>query len=97
MLVGAKVCDLAEDLLWFVCCLYVGILMPSLTRREFHLWIRTIIQVGIIIVFFLSECLSAAPDILHNLSLKGVSYWYSVNGIFIKDIGCCKKKVFSVE
>ena len=26
LLVGAKVCDLTEDLLWFVCGLYVGIL-----------------------------------------------------------------------
>ena len=26
MLVGAKVCDLTEDLLWFVCGLYLGIL-----------------------------------------------------------------------
>ena len=31
MLVGAKVCDLTEDLLWFVCGLYVGILTSSLT------------------------------------------------------------------
>ena len=31
MVVGAKVCDLAEDLLWFACGLYVGILMSSLT------------------------------------------------------------------
>ena len=31
MLVGAKVCDLTEDLLWFVCGLYVGILTPPLT------------------------------------------------------------------
>ena len=30
MLVGAKVCDLTEDLLWFVCGLYVGILTSSL-------------------------------------------------------------------
>ena len=30
MLVGAKVCDLTEDLLRFVCGLYVGILMSSL-------------------------------------------------------------------
>ena len=30
MLVGAKVCDLTEDLLWFVSGLYVGILMSSL-------------------------------------------------------------------
>ena len=30
MVVGAKVCDLTEDLLWFVCGLYVGILMSSL-------------------------------------------------------------------
>ena len=27
MLVEAKVCDLTEDLLWFVCGLYVGIFM----------------------------------------------------------------------
>ena len=31
MLVGAKVCDLTEDLLWFVCRLYVGILTSFLT------------------------------------------------------------------
>ena len=30
MLVGAKVCDLTDDLLWFVCGLYVRILMSSL-------------------------------------------------------------------
>ena len=30
MVVGAKVCDLTEDLLWFVCGLYVGILTSSL-------------------------------------------------------------------
>ena len=30
MVVGAKVCDLTEDLLWFVCSLYVGILTSSL-------------------------------------------------------------------
>ena len=31
MVVGAKVCDLTEDLLRFVCGLYVGILTSSLT------------------------------------------------------------------
>ena len=31
MVVGAKVWELTEDLLWFVCGLYVGILMSSLT------------------------------------------------------------------
>ena len=30
MVVGAKVCDLTEDLLWFVCGFYVGILTSSL-------------------------------------------------------------------
>ena len=30
MVVGAKVCDLTEDL-WFVCGLYVGILMSPLS------------------------------------------------------------------
>ena len=33
MVVGAKVCDLTEDLLWFVCGLYVSILTSSLKRR----------------------------------------------------------------
>ena len=33
MLVGAKVCDLTEDLLWFVCGLYVGILTSPLTQN----------------------------------------------------------------
>ena len=30
MVVGAKVCDLTEDLLWFVLGLYVGILTSPL-------------------------------------------------------------------
>ena len=34
MLVRAKVCDLTEDLLWFVCGLYVGILTSSLSLWE---------------------------------------------------------------
>ena len=33
MVVGAKVCDLTEDLLCFVCGLYVGILTSSLIVR----------------------------------------------------------------
>ena len=31
MVVGAKVCDLTEDLLWFVCGLYVGIMTSPLS------------------------------------------------------------------
>ena len=47
MVVGAKVCDLTEDLLWFVCGLYVGISTSSLNiclswysmnRLSCHLW-----------------------------------------------------------
>ena len=34
MLVGAKVCELTEDLLWFECGLYVGILTFSLISRR---------------------------------------------------------------
>ena len=30
MVVGAKVCELTEGFLWFVCGLYVGILTSSL-------------------------------------------------------------------
>ena len=33
-MVGAKVCDLTEDLLWFVCGLYVGVLMSSLKKNQ---------------------------------------------------------------
>ena len=33
MVVGAKVCDLTEDLLWFVCGLYGEILTSSLRDR----------------------------------------------------------------
>ena len=33
MVVGAKVCELTEDLLWFVCSLYVGILTSSLSDQ----------------------------------------------------------------
>ena len=32
MLVGAKVCDLTEDLLWFVCGVCAGILTSPLTK-----------------------------------------------------------------
>ena len=35
MLVGAKVCDLTEDLLWFVRGLYVRIFMSSLNPLEY--------------------------------------------------------------
>ena len=34
MVVGAKVCDLTEDHLCFVCGLYVGILMSSLRFKS---------------------------------------------------------------
>ena len=33
-MVGAKVCELTDGFLWFVCGLYVGILMSSLTEGE---------------------------------------------------------------
>ena len=32
----AKVCDLTEDLLWFVCRLYVGILTSSLNKHMYN-------------------------------------------------------------
>ena len=34
MVVGAKVCDLTEDVLWFVCGLYVGILTSPLKKLK---------------------------------------------------------------
>ena len=32
MVVGAKVCELTDGFLWFVCSLYVGILTSPLTK-----------------------------------------------------------------
>ena len=40
MVVGAKVCELTEDLLWFVCGLYVGILTSSLTGHDCYILVR---------------------------------------------------------
>ena len=36
MLVGAKVCELTDGFLWFVCGLYVGILTSSLIMCVSH-------------------------------------------------------------
>ena len=39
-MVGAKVCELTEDLLWFVCGLYVGILKSPLRYgRDITQWV----------------------------------------------------------
>ena len=37
MLVGAKVCELTDGFLWFVCCLYVGILKSPLNITYSHI------------------------------------------------------------
>ena len=34
MVVGAKVCELTDDFLWFVCGLYVGILTSPLSMAK---------------------------------------------------------------
>ena len=47
MVVWAKVCDLTEDLLWFVCGLYVEILTSSLKWRHFYLKLPKYILKGI--------------------------------------------------
>ena len=39
MVVGDKVCELTEDLLWFVCGLYMGILTSPLTKQSLSLYI----------------------------------------------------------
>ena len=57
MVVGAKVCELTDGFLWFVCGLYVGILTSPLTTKEnchrFHGLKRTQIVVCVNIPFFL--------------------------------------------
>ena len=37
MVVGAKVCDLTDAFLWFVCGLYVGILTSPLKQNTLEL------------------------------------------------------------
>ena len=37
MVVGAKVCELIDDFLWFVCGLYVGILTSPLNSFAFYI------------------------------------------------------------
>ena len=44
MLVGAKACDLTEDLLRLVCGLYVGILMPSPTMSAQSEWFQVTVE-----------------------------------------------------
>ena len=38
MVVGAKVCELTDGFLWFVCGLYVGILTSPLMTALFPIW-----------------------------------------------------------
>ena len=45
MVVGAKVCELTEDILWFVCGLYVGILTSSLRQRMNLLMMNVFLEV----------------------------------------------------
>ena len=63
MLVGAKVCDLTEDLLWFVCGLYVGILTSSLahTASFFSFLYRCIY-----ITLFIKCCFLVLPSVRSN-------------------------------
>ena len=51
MVVGAKVCELTDGFLWFVCGLYVGILTSPLTCR-------TLASSLIIRVLFHSICIN---------------------------------------
>ena len=39
MVVGAKVCELTDGSLWFVCCLYVGILKSPLREGRRAEWV----------------------------------------------------------
>ena len=44
MVVGAKVCELTDDFLWFVCGLYVRILTPPLTMMcTLYVWSEQVI------------------------------------------------------
>ena len=41
-MVGAKVCELTDGFLWFVCGLYVGILTSPLTLIHFIVYVANI-------------------------------------------------------
>ena len=62
MLVGAKVCDLTEDLLWFVCGLYVGILMSPLSLLYFlELLSRLILKDSF---HYVLSCTDTSPELV---------------------------------
>ena len=42
MVVWAKVCELTDGFLWFVCGLYVGILTSPLTMADLKAWMKMI-------------------------------------------------------
>ena len=76
MVVGAKVCHLTEDILWFVCGFYVGILTSSLI-----LWLYGLYRGG--------KCISSVYDGLEYLPCRPLStnptavlclYWHSNYG-----------------
>ena len=43
MVVGAKVCELTDGFLWFVCGLYVGILMSPLSSSGGRKWVVSVL------------------------------------------------------
>ena len=62
MVVGAKVCELTDDFLWFVCGLYVGILISPLNT--------IIISPGGTVTAKISESCSLTQSPIGGMSLK---------------------------
>ena len=56
MVVGAKVCDLTEDLLWFVCDLYVGILTSPL-KAPVYFFMNVSITLRVLMDLIDSQCI----------------------------------------
>ena len=46
-MVGAKVCELTDGFLWFVCGLYVGILMSSLSDITHELLQPSLVNIDV--------------------------------------------------
>ena len=53
MVVGAKVCDLTDGFLWFVCGLYVGILMsPQISLSVSYDWRPMVVKAQWVLTLF---------------------------------------------
>ena len=82
MVVGAKVCELTDGFLWFVCCLYVGILRSTLIAMVqisfcglLHKFQKQFICVSLFLCFCVESRLELIPmNPMNPMSLYNPNY-----------------------